>query len=58
MADKNDGLSNIKIGNTNITENKELNLIESLIPVAVLMGLLAYNIFFANGEMFGEYAFR
>ena len=56
MADNNDGLSNIKIGNTNITENKELNLIESLIPVAVLMGLLAYNIFFANGEMFGEYS--
>ena len=26
-------------------DNKELSLLESLIPVIILMGLLAYNIF-------------
>jgi len=39
-----------------IHENKELNLMESLVPVVVLMGLLAYNIFYADGELFGEYS--
>ena len=28
--------------------NKELNLLESLVPVLILMSLLAYNIFFAQ----------
>jgi len=36
--------------NTHIVENKELNIWEALIPVVILMGLLAYNIFFADGE--------
>ncbi len=39
-----------------IIENKELNMWEALIPVVVLMGFLACNIFFANGELFGEYS--
>lgn len=40
----------------NIVENNELNIWEALIPVALLMAMLAYNIFFANGEVFGEYS--
>jgi len=39
-----------------ITSHKELNLLEALVPVVVLMALLAYNIFFAEGEMFGAYS--
>jgi len=42
--------------NENIVENKELNIVASLIPVALLMLMLAYNIFFAGGEVFGEYS--
>ena len=30
-----------------IVANKELNLLEALIPVILLMAMLAYNIFFA-----------
>ena len=41
---------------TKINSNKELNIWEALIPVFFLMFLLAYNIFFANGELFGEYS--
>ena len=43
-------------GNENIVENKELNIYEALIPVVILMGLLAYNIFVKNGEWLGEYS--
>jgi NhaC family Na+:H+ antiporter len=39
-----------------IVENKELRLWEALIPVILLMGMLAYNIFFAEGAWFGEYS--
>ena len=39
-----------------IVSNKELNLLEALIPVVLLMAMLAYNIFFADGEWFGEYS--
>ncbi len=42
--------------NENIVENKELNIWEALIPVILLMGMLAYNIFYADGEWFGEYS--
>ncbi len=51
-----DNLSKIKIQEQKIVDNKELNILEALIPVVVLMGLLAYNIFLAGGEMFGEYS--
>lgn len=52
--DKN--LSEIKIDNQVIIENKELSLFESLIPVVILMSLLAYNIFFVESqEWFGAY---
>ena len=52
--DKN--LSEVHIENQKIIDNKELNLLESLIPVVILMYLLAYNIFFVEGqEWFGAY---
>lgn len=55
MAEKNN-LSEIEAEDQKIIENKELNLFESLIPVVILMGLLAYNIFFVEGqEWFGQY---
>ncbi|WP_338409908.1 Na+/H+ antiporter NhaC family protein [uncultured Flavobacterium sp.] len=41
---------------TKIIKNKELNIWEALIPVCFLMILLAYNIFFADGELFGTYS--
>ncbi len=52
--DKN--ISEIKIEDQHIIENKELNIWEALIPVVILMGMLAYNIFYANGEALGEYS--
>ncbi|BAO77675.1 Na+/H+ antiporter NhaC family protein [Winogradskyella sp. PG-2] len=51
-----DDLSEIKIEDQKIIDNKELNIFEAMVPVVILMGLLAYNIFFANGEMFGGYS--
>lgn len=52
--DKN--ISKIEIENQNIIENKELNIWEALIPVVILMGMLAYNIFLVEGqEWFGTY---
>ena len=49
-------LSEIDIEDQKIIDNKELNLLESMIPVVILMCLLAYNIFFVDGqEWFGAY---
>ena len=42
--------------NHHIVHNRELNLWEALIPVVILMGLLAYNIFLKDGEWLGEYS--
>src|SRR5690606_37060021 len=39
-----------------IIENKELSIWEALIPVVLLMMMLAYNIFYADGESMGEYS--
>jgi NhaC family Na+:H+ antiporter len=39
-----------------IIKNKKLNIWEALIPVIILMVMLAYNIFAAEGEWFGEYS--
>ncbi|GLR18188.1 Na+/H+ antiporter NhaC [Portibacter lacus] len=39
-----------------IVDNRELNLWEALIPVILLMGLLAYNIFFKDGAWLGDYS--
>jgi len=52
--DKN--LSEINIENQKIIDNKELNIWEALIPVLCLMGLLAYNIFAAEGVLLGDYS--
>ena len=52
--DKN--LSEIKVDEQKIIENVSLNIWEAMIPVIILMGLLAYNIFIAGGEMFGGYS--
>ena len=42
--------------NEHIVENKELNLLEALIPVVLLMAMLAYNIFYADGTALGTYS--
>ncbi|MCX7548360.1 sodium:proton antiporter [Xanthomarina sp. F1114] len=52
--DKN--LSEIDIEDQTIIDNKELSIWEALIPVILLMMMLAYNIFYADGEVFGEYS--
>ncbi len=49
-------ISEIKIDEQRIIENKELNIWEALIPVVILMGMLAYNIFYADGEAMGAYS--
>ncbi len=52
----NKNISEFKADNQNIIENKELNIWEALIPVVLLMAMLAYNIFFVEGqEWFGAY---
>lgn len=51
-----DNLSEIDIEKQHIMDNKELSIWEALIPVVILMGLLAYNIFWKDGEWFGEYS--
>ena len=51
-----DNISEIKIEDQKIIENKELSIWEALIPVFVLMGLLAYNIFFEDGVWLGDYS--
>lgn len=52
--DKN--LSEITIEDQKIIDNKELSIWEALIPVILLMGLLAYNIFYADGAWLGDYS--
>ncbi|MCK8481170.1 Na+/H+ antiporter NhaC family protein [Psychroserpens algicola] len=55
MSDDNN-ISEFKAKDQNIVDNKELNFLEALIPVIILMGMLAYNIFFVEGqEWFGTY---
>ena len=51
-----DNLSEIEIQDQTIIENKELNIWEALIPVVLLMCMLAYNIFVAEGEVLGAYS--
>ncbi|KJD34227.1 sodium:proton antiporter [Tamlana sedimentorum] len=53
---KDDNISELKTDKQSIIENTELNIWEALIPVIILMALLAYNIFFAEGEMLGAYS--
>ncbi len=51
-----ENLSEIKIEDQRILSNKELSVWEALLPVFFLMVLLAYNIFYADGSLFGEYS--
>ena len=51
---ENKNLSEIEIQDQKIIENIELNIWEALFPVVILMMMLAYNIFFAGGELIGE----
>ena len=44
------------VSNEHIVENRELNLIQALIPVVLLMAMLAYNIFAKEGEWLGGYS--
>ena len=46
----------INIGDQKIIDNKELRFVEAMLPVLILMGLLAYNIFYADGAWFGDYS--
>ncbi|UMB52472.1 Na+/H+ antiporter NhaC [Lutibacter sp. A64] len=39
-----------------IINNLELNFLEALIPVVALMAMLAYNIFYADGVLLGDYS--
>lgn len=51
-----DIITEFKADKQNIVDNKELNIYEALVPVVILMGLLAYNIFFVEDqEWLGEY---
>ena len=40
----------------NIQENKQLNLLEALVPVVVLIAMLAYNIVWKDGAWLGDYS--
>lgn len=51
-----DNISKFEVDKQKIVKNKELNIYEALIPVVILMGLLFYNIFYADGELLGEYS--
>ena len=53
---KDKNLTEIEIENQKIIDNKELNIWEALIPVVILMALLAYNIFVADGVWLGDYS--
>ncbi len=53
---ENKNLSEIEIQDQKIIENIELSIWEALFPVVILMMMLAYNIFFAGGELLGEYS--
>lgn len=56
MQRDNSNISEIKTDQQSIIAYKELNIWEALLPVIILMCLLAYNIFFVEGqEWFGTY---
>ena len=49
-------ISEVKINDQQIIANAELSLLEALVPVVALMVMLAYNIFYAGGELLGAYS--
>ncbi|WP_430906892.1 Na+/H+ antiporter NhaC family protein [Maribacter sp. 2-571] len=42
--------------NENIVENKEVSILEALIPVVLLVAMLFYNVIFADGAALGDYS--
>ncbi len=53
-----DNLTEINIEDQKIIDNKELNILEALIPVIALVGMLAYNIFvFGDDALSGSNQF-
>ncbi len=58
MQDDQDNISEIKIEDQKIVQNKELNIWEALIPVIALVGMLAYNVFvFGDDALSGSNQF-
>jgi NhaC family Na+:H+ antiporter len=56
MPKDNQNISEIQIKDQKIIVNTELSLLEALVPVIALMSMLAYNIFFVQGqELLGAY---
>ncbi|MGB0787923.1 MAG: Na+/H+ antiporter NhaC family protein [Marinirhabdus sp.] len=51
-----ENLSEIGIGKQHIVDNEQLSIWEALVPVVILVGLLAYNIFLRDGVWLGEYS--
>lgn len=56
MKQDKDNLTEIDIENQHIIDNNALSIWEALIPVLLLMGLLAYNIFVKDGAWLGDYS--
>jgi len=51
-------LSEIKIQDQKIVENSELSIFEAIIPIIILVGLLAYNVFiFGDDSISGSNQF-
>ena len=51
-----ENISDSKFQEQKIKDNAQLNIWEALIPVAILMSLLAYNIFLKEGAWLGDYS--
>ena len=56
QEDKN--LSEIKIQDQKIIDNKELSIWEAIIPVIILISILFYNIRYADGVLLGDYSYQ
>ena len=55
---KNKKLSEIKIQDQKIIQNRDLSMLEALIPVVALIGMLAYNVFvFGDDSLSGSNQF-
>lgn len=56
QKDNQENISEIDIQDQKIISNSKLSLLEAMIPVIALMAMLAYNIFFVEGqELLGAY---
>ena len=53
-----ENLSELKIQDQKIMENSELSIFEAMIPIIILVGLLAYNVFiFGDDSLSGSNQF-